>query len=1768
MKHFLLQRFSRLKPSVLLAGFLLFLIPQISWGQLLIPSSTAVTQNFDGLGVSATASLPTGFKFAAGATPSYSGTTTSATTAVAGTSGTGALTSSSSGGDYNFANGVTASSTDRSIGFLTTGTVSSPRVIMLGIKNTSGSNISDLTIAFDYEKYRTGTRAFDMNFYTSPDGTTWTAVAAGNQTYGTDGANAVVNPPTTISKSVSLTGVNIANNGFYYFRWSYVGNGGATNAQGLAIDNLSITPTLAVPTPAITLNTIGFSDFGTFTVGATSATQSFSITGANLTNNISVSCPGPEFKISSTGAAGSFSNSTIGLTQVGGNASATIYVNYTPSAATAQTGTITVSSTGATDKTVSLSGTGTNATFAPTVSTAAITYLQTNAAVSGGDVTSDGGSTIMARGIVWDVASNPTIALTTKTSESGTTGAFSSNISSILPNTLYYVRAYATNANGTSYGSEVSFTTLREAPTVQASAITFSAATSTSLSFNWTVGDGGQRVVILNTSNSFTNPVDGTNPTASNTYVSGEQVVYNGSGNSVTVYGLNPGTTYWARVYEFNNFDTNTKYLTTPGVDNPLSQATLAASCLSEGFAAGTTAPTNWTFTSIGGTYPNAGFYGAATPALQFDASNDRVVTPLLSGPAQSLSFWYKGNSTTGSSLLVEGSVDGTTNWFTVENITSLPSTGAVKTIFSGLGGAYKFRFTYTKSAGNLGLDDIQVVCGAVVPAITGTSISGTTPYCANSTTNTTFSFVGIFNADGNGNKFAVELSDANGSFTSPTVIGLGSASPVTATFPAGAATGTGYKIRVTGINPVTSGPETSAFGINALPGSNIATVAPTADQTINTNTTGTTLTATVANTSTFVWKYGTVSGTYTNTISGATSATYQPKGSDFSAAGTYYVAVVTTSSCGSVVGTSDPVTIIVNNAQPAVVVSTNGPLNFNAPVNGQSAQQSYTVSGSALTGDIQITPPANFLISQTSGSSYSTAAINLTPTLGVVTTKTIYVVYAPTAQSASHGGDLSNASAGATTANVALTGNSMPAISHTGGSFTAISNQIVTSSSTGQAFVAVGTNLTGNLVITAPSHFEVSKTSASSGFSSTITLNSVNGSFTSGNFWIRYSPTTVNSHSGNVTLAVATDNVSENIAVGGTSIDFPIPAAGILLMEDDFEGTATTLLSANGWSVHSGTTAAMTNKSGNLSYSNYASSNIGNSTLISSSGEEDVNKPFTAVNRGASNSYVYSSFLVNVESIGSSEEYFFCLSPTNTNTYTIRTFVKPSGTTGKINFGVGLVGGNAVYSPIDYDLNTTYLLAIKYTFNTSNQGLELFVNPSTVFEPVSSNASTSQTTSIPTSILKVVLRQNSGGPKLTIDGIRVGTGWGSVLGNPTFSDAASTLAAGNYRDITVDAANASTVTLSGAAKVYGALTLKKGKLITDATNLLTLKDGATVVLPTAGNVSFIDGPMAYEVATAGIPTTLNLPVGKGNNYRPIVLDVTQTSAIATTYTAEQHEGAPAPKTFPGNTLDHVSTVRYFSITQSPVNALTEGIVQLSYGADDKVNKTEDLRIAKSNGTTWMDLGNADVANGVITSSENFTSFSDFVLANAKDGGNPLPVELLTFSATAENKAVKLNWSTASEKNADRFEVERSANGNEFVKVTTVKAAGNSTNELNYNAIDTNPIAGISYYRLKQIDLNGASQYSKILTVKQEVSGREVSLYPNPASNLIALKLPNTDQAEIQVVNLLGQVVLKQTIRNTDETTLNLETLPVGTYQLIVNGQTFQTIKKFVKLNK
>ncbi len=238
------------------------LINQCVNGQVSITTlGVASTQNFNGIGTSNNATLPAGFRASATASATSWTTGILATTEVAGTTGTGVISSSSAGGFYNFANGLSASSTERALGFLTSGGYASSRSILFAFTNNTGSTVTSIDVSWNYEKYRSGTRQIDWTFFHGSNAANPnTSVTTGDQSYTADANNTTVsNPPLQVSKSFTISGLSITNGSTYYLRWTYTGLAGSTNAQGLGFDDFSITcngtPACTAPSQATSLST-------------------------------------------------------------------------------------------------------------------------------------------------------------------------------------------------------------------------------------------------------------------------------------------------------------------------------------------------------------------------------------------------------------------------------------------------------------------------------------------------------------------------------------------------------------------------------------------------------------------------------------------------------------------------------------------------------------------------------------------------------------------------------------------------------------------------------------------------------------------------------------------------------------------------------------------------------------------------------------------------------------------------------------------------------------------------------------------------------------------------------------------------------------------------------------------------------------------------------------------------------------------------------------------------------------------------------------------------------------------------------------------------------------------------------------------------------------------------------------------------------------------------------------------------------------------------
>jgi uncharacterized protein (TIGR02145 family) len=200
----------------------------------------------------------------------------------------------------------------------------------------------------------------------------------------------------------------------------------------------------------------------------------------------------------------------------------------------------------------------------PTVTTTTISNITTTTATGGGNVTAQGTTAVTSRGVCWSTSTNPTIAESYTTNGSGT-GSFTSNLSGLSSATTYYVRAYATNIAGTSYGNEKMFTTNAVLPTVTTANITDITATTASCGGNVTE-DGGATIIARGVCWS-TSP----NPTIADSHTTNGS----GTGNFISILsGLIHNTVYYVTAYATNSVGTtygNQQDFTTNTVQCPSS---------------------------------------------------------------------------------------------------------------------------------------------------------------------------------------------------------------------------------------------------------------------------------------------------------------------------------------------------------------------------------------------------------------------------------------------------------------------------------------------------------------------------------------------------------------------------------------------------------------------------------------------------------------------------------------------------------------------------------------------------------------------------------------------------------------------------------------------------------------------------------------------------------------------------------------------------------------------------------------------------------------------------------------------------------------------------------------------------------------------------------------------------------------------------------------------------------------------------------------------
>ena len=191
--------------------------------------------------------------------------------------------------------------------------------------------------------------------------------------------------------------------------------------------------------------------------------------------------------------------------------------------------------------------------------------------------------------------------------------------------------------------------------------------------------------------------------------------------------------------------------------------------------------------------------------------------------------------------------------------------------------------------------------------------------------------------------------------------------------------------------------------------------------------------------------------------------------------------------------------------------------------------------------------------------------------------------------------------------------------------------------------------------------------------------------------------------------------------------------------------------------------------------------------------------------------------------------------------------------------------------------------------------------------------------------------------------------------------------------------------------------------------------------------------------------------------------------------------------------------------------------------------------------------------------------------------GVVLPVRFINFTATRTNDQAVLNWAVENEDaTTQQYEIERSINGTEFVKVAELAALNNgrSSNSYSFTVDNLSSIrnAGVIYFRIKQYDRDGKFVYTAVRSIRLDSKGMIIGIYPNPVRNAanITFDLPENSEVAISVIDATGKQVMGNQIqgfKGANINRLNLSQLAAGTYTLKVQTATELKVLPVVKVN-
>ncbi|WP_207532069.1 T9SS type A sorting domain-containing protein [Desertivirga arenae] len=168
-----------------------------------------------------------------------------------------------------------------------------------------------------------------------------------------------------------------------------------------------------------------------------------------------------------------------------------------------------------------------------------------------------------------------------------------------------------------------------------------------------------------------------------------------------------------------------------------------------------------------------------------------------------------------------------------------------------------------------------------------------------------------------------------------------------------------------------------------------------------------------------------------------------------------------------------------------------------------------------------------------------------------------------------------------------------------------------------------------------------------------------------------------------------------------------------------------------------------------------------------------------------------------------------------------------------------------------------------------------------------------------------------------------------------------------------------------------------------------------------------------------------------------------------------------------------------------------------------------------------------------------------------------LPVALSTFKAEKVASGAKVIWNVKSEDNVVRYEVERSSDGVSFAKIKEVSDLGKST----YSVIDESPVLSQNYYRLKSVDADGRTDFSNVISLDYSLSNEvNVNVFPNPASDVVKVKLPSAKAVSLAIYDLNGKKLKSTKFTSSTQVQENITDLSEGVYVIEVRDSATEAV--------